>query len=218
MNKLRIATITFSLVLAPLATASAQEFARMGMYVRGGLVAGFENSKALQNAIDQTDYSYEVDTFISGAGAIGYRFHPFFALDVQFEYLGESDVKLSGTDFIPGQGTVTFNDTKVATIKIWDVTGNVRAYPLTGVIPDRFQPFALIGMGYGKGEVSSDNAALQNEVGGSEGGFIVRFGGGLDFYITEHIALYGEGSYVLTTGDIEDTDFGTLGAGAMWRF
>ena len=91
------------------------------------------------------------------------------------------------------------------------ITTDLKGFLLTG----RLQPFALVGIGTTIGEVrDSFGAGLEIE----EADFVARFGGGLDFYLTESLALTLDASYVLPTGDLADFDYVSLGWGLQYRF
>jgi len=47
---------------------------------------------------------------------------------------------------------------------------------------------------------------------------LARFGGGLDFYITESIVASAGVDYLLPTGDVEDLDYVSFGWGLQYRF
>jgi len=131
-----------------------------------------------------------VDTGVGLGLAGGYRVNEWLAVEGQYHWLGHTSIETTSVE-----------------ITRWDTTANVRA-SLSG----RFQPYALIGVGYGNYEQSLGSASA------SAGGFVAQFGGGLDVYITRHVAVYAEGSYMMATGDIDLFDYAVLGAGAMWRF
>jgi opacity protein-like surface antigen len=46
----------------------------------------------------------------------------------------------------------------------------------------------------------------------------MRFGGGLDFYITENIVATAEGSYLMPTGSLDNLDYYQFGLGLQYRF
>jgi opacity protein-like surface antigen len=89
-------------------------------------------------------------------------------------------------------------------------TGNLKGYLTRG----RVQPFALVGIGVtrvGFGPVS-------------ESAFGARFGGGIDYYLSENVSLGATASYVLATGDLDpflgvvSFDYVSLVMGAQYRF
>jgi len=45
-----------------------------------------------------------------------------------------------------------------------------------------------------------------------------RFGGGLELYLTEHVALTFDASYLLGTGDVDDVRYTSLAGGLLARF
>jgi len=188
--KMRVRLLTslmMMITLLPITASAESEFGRSGAYLRGGVAGAWD----LTNLLGEF-----TDTGVGLGVAGGYRMNSWLAVEGQYHWLGNTDIGFSGND--------------IATVNRWDTTANVRAST-----SGRFQPYALVGIGYGNYEIS-DAADPNNSV--SAGGFIARFGGGFDIYITKHIAIYGEGAYVMATGDIDPFDYATLGAGAMWRF
>jgi opacity protein-like surface antigen len=121
----------------------------------------------------------------------GYRFHPNFAGELELEYVDRVN-----------NGALAL-DTNLLTF-----TGNLKAYLATG----RVQPFALVGIGATRVGLAAGGGSA------SESAFGARFGGGLDFYVTEQIALQARASYVLATGDLDGFDYISLVMGAQFRF
>jgi opacity protein-like surface antigen len=199
--------LLLGLLLPGLASADADDYGRPGGYIRGGATFTWENAQNLDALRDFFGVTGSTDTFIGGEGALGFRANPYLAFEAEFEYLGTATTKVD----IPQ--TIDAGE-----IELWDVTGNVRLYAGTG----RIQPFVQVGLGYGKADVTWNPAVLANSGGflenGSDGGFIAKFGGGLDLYVTQSMAIYVDGNYILTTGDVEDNDVGGIGVGAMFRF
>ena len=85
------------------------------------------------------------------------------------------------------------------------LTANGRYYFLT----DRAQPYLTTGIGWG---------FVNTDVTSDESGFVLRFGGGLDYYISESWGLTGEFAYNLATGDLDDFNYMSLGWGVFLRF
>jgi opacity protein-like surface antigen len=128
-----------------------------------------------------------------GVGAsAGYRLNKWFAAEAQYNWFSPAAQEGGST------------------VERWDTTVNFRA-SLSG----RFQPYVLVGLGYGRFKRTFESAPIAPV---DAGGFGSRWGGGLDVYLTNHIVLYAEGSYMWLTGDVSEQGYGTLGAGAMWRF
>ena len=93
------------------------------------------------------------------------------------------------------------------------ITANARLFGLTG----RFQPYALVGVG-----ILIVNTELKlpdvPKPFGVDTGFTARFGGGLDFYLSEHSVLNLEGTYLAPSDKVKGENYGTLGASYQYRF
>lgn len=122
----------------------------------------------------------------------GYRFHAHASAELRYEYYAQFDLD-------PGQ------------INAWTTTVNLKGYLLTG----RFQPYGLAGMGYMHGDGSAGNFAGAAH---PSNGFALRFGGGLEAYVTEHIFLGPEFAYTLPTGSANDLDMFVVSLGAAYKF
>jgi opacity protein-like surface antigen len=126
----------------------------------------------------------------------GYRFDENFAAELQLEYLNG------------------FKSASVAPLKLsfqgitW--TANVKGYLLTG----RWQPFALVGIGLQWAQFRESVFNINT----TSTSFAARLGGGLDFYITETLALNVNGAYIQSTDEFEGADYGNLVIGAQYRF
>lgn len=118
----------------------------------------------------------------------GYRLHPNIAVEARYDHFVEFDLD-------PGQ------------YDGWALTANAKGYMLTG----RFQPYGLIGLGY----IDIDAKNTSGRAGDSA---VMRFGLGMDAYITEHLSVGPEVAYVLPFGDASDFDMITLSLGANYRF
>jgi Outer membrane protein beta-barrel domain len=77
------------------------------------------------------------------------------------------------------------------------------------VMTDQWQPYLALGLGWGFADTNFTS---------SEDGFVARFGGGLDFYMSETWGLTGEFAYNVSTGDLEEFNYMTLGWGVFMRF
>jgi opacity protein-like surface antigen len=124
----------------------------------------------------------------------GYKFNKWVATELQLEYLNGFEVDPFGIKF----QSVTFG-------------GNLKVFPLAFVLADRIQPFVMAGPGFTWLDLI--DASDVNEL-----DFSARFGGGIDFYVTDNVALQVSSSYVLTTGDIDGSDYISLVAGVQYKF
>lgn len=143
---------------------------------------------------------------------LGYRFAPFFAAEVQYEWVDDFDYDLSslGVDFggaTVGGHTATVNFKVIA--PIW-----------------RVQPYALVGAGVAFYDFQDRTPLNLLGGSGSHEAFAGRAGLGIDFHLTDHLVLSTEGSVVGTTRDFEQPDLGDLDdyyyiavtAGFQYRF
>jgi opacity protein-like surface antigen len=128
----------------------------------------------------------DLDTPIGIDVLLGYRATPNMAVEAEIEYLNGFE-----PDGAPSLDALT-------------ATANLKAYlPM-----DRFQPFALVGMGMTTYWISSF----------SETAFSMRFGGGADYYLSENISLGVKIDYVLMTGDLDGADYVGFAFGAQYHF
>jgi opacity protein-like surface antigen len=157
-------------------------------YDRAGMYGQLNGVAAIDN-FDGVPSS-ALDTAIGVSGRIGYRLDPRLAVEGQIEYSG---------DFIGSGADLT------ATL----VTVNGKFY----FLQDQIQPYALAGIGGAFGHV--DIPGLGSD---EENAFVVKFGGGLDFYLNDQWGLAFEAVYNLGTGDFDDLDYTSIGWGAFYRF
>lgn len=129
---------------------------------------------------------------------VGYRAFPNMAFELTYEWL-------EGFDSTAG--------TPERELDTHLITANARLFGLTG----RFQPYALVGLGIlvVNTEWRQPGAPKPYAV---EAGFTARFGGGLDFYLSEHTVLNLEGTYLAPSGNVKGEPYGTLGASYQYRF
>jgi opacity protein-like surface antigen len=123
---------------------------------------------------------------------------------------GENSAGVSGRigyrvrDFVAleVQGEVTeqrddFGDT-------WTLTANARWYPW---VSGRFHPYFVYGGG-----------VLHAEEDGGEEDFAFRVGGGLDFYLNNHLVASFEPTYVKGISDVTGNSYVSLALGLQYRF
>ena len=162
----------------------ASEYARKGAYVALSGVAALEDFKD-QGSVDD---SLGLDL------RAGVRLHPHFATELAFQWIEGFDVSNGGN----------LNE-----IEIWTLTGNVKAYLLTGQV----QPFAMLGMGVMESEKELIGGLVREDT-----VFVARLGGGLDFYASKNVVLVLEASYVLPAPSIEELKYLSLSWGFQYRF
>lgn len=185
-----VTSIAATILLLSLALpASAQDFARNGFYAGGDLLGGHYTDEP--SGVD-VDTAFGFDLYA------GFRVHPNFAFEGEFEMLPDADVEVSG-----------FGD--VADLQTWTLTANSKLFFVTG----RVQPHLKFGMGIMNAELDADGGAGGDE---DDTAFTVKFGGGLDYYLTGNVVLSAGLDYVIPTGDLDDLDYLSFGGGAQYRF
>ena len=100
------------------------------------------------------------------------------------------------------EGFAAGNDSDDA---LWTLTSNAKLHLLTG----RVQPFLLAGIGILHGDIPGYQP--RTDVAG-------RLGGGVDFYLTEEIAISLDASYVAPTGNVQKLDYVSVGWGLQVHF
>jgi len=155
------------------------------------------------------------DTF-GATGRAGYRCHPNISGEIQFEALANFDGSLmeNGT---PSNDSARNFDLELESLVF---TNNVKGHLLTG----RYQPFALLGLGFMRMESKARDAtggtipgrAAQQSERTVEVAF--RYGAGLDFYLTPKVVVTAEGSYLMPLGSLSGLDYYQFGLGLQYRF
>ena len=129
----------------------------------------------------------------------GYRWHPNLAGELQFEWIDEFELENTGQ----AEGSVE---------SLWSLTANAKAFLSTG----RFEPFAVVGMGYySVGDSSVEGAATEKVP--DNGAFGVRGGGGIEIYLTENLALNTEATYNFGTADLDDLRYLSFSWGVLFK-
>lgn len=176
-----------------------EEFAQPGPYlgigVRGGAYTQLDQELE-DSLVGNPDV--ETETALGFEVYGGFRVHPHFAVEAEFEMFPEAEVDVR--DF-----------GSIAELESWTLTGNLKAFPLTG----RVQPYALLGMGGMYAELE-DTLGLSAREDDFE--FAVRLGGGLEVYLNENFAVTAGVDYIIPTGDLDDLDLVTFGAGVKFKF
>jgi opacity protein-like surface antigen len=182
----RLIAISALLVFAGAGPALAEdnEWTRDGLYL--ALLASV--------AIHTTE---RVDNRPGISGRCGYRFHPHFSGEVQFERIPARDIERGGTN--------------VGNLKTVTATANAKGYLLTG----RIQPYLLTGIGLMHSDL---DVKVSAGLSGTSDDFLARFGGGVEFYILPEFVLTLESNYMLPTGDASDLDHVLVSLGFQYRF
>jgi opacity protein-like surface antigen len=127
----------------------------------------------------------------------GYRFHPHFAAEGNFQWVSGMEIEQAGQE--------------LGDVSPWTLTANMKAFILTGT----FQPYVVGGVGilHVKGDESVDLALPDSTT-----GFTGRIGGGADYYLRPDIVLNVELSAVLPAGQVSRFRYLPLAFGAQYRF
>jgi opacity protein-like surface antigen len=168
-------------------------------------------------------------------GRAGYRCHPYFSTELQFEGLADFDGSITEDEAPPANDVARKFDLELESLVF---TTNVKGHLLTG----RTQPFVLVGMGFMRMEskardttpasnprpttpVSSAKCkpnladpCLAAQASDITVEFAMRFGGGLDFYLTEGVVMSAEASYLMPTGSLDGLDYYVFSLGLQYRF
>ncbi len=172
------------------------DYARSGLYVGGGLVGGFTTRLEGQLTEIPGIDDVEVDPSVGLAARLGARITPHFALEAHYEWMEDFETSIDGIE--------------VAETRTQALTGDVKGYLSTG----RVQPYLSAGLGFLSARSDDPVTAFQR----TDTDFAARFGGGVELYVTEHAGLSVDSSYVIPTGDVEDLDYVSVGAGVFFRF
>jgi hypothetical protein len=180
------------------ALAELKELKDRFAYDRTGLYLGAGAFWAPENFDDDGDL--KVDNSRGGMAHVGYRLHRYIAIDARFDYLDDFDLETS---------------TATGSVDGYAMTGNIRFFFLT----KRFQPWVGIGGGAIVTDVKGrDLSGMPVNTDGTETDPLLRFGGGIDFYLTPHLVLTLESAYNSVGGDRDSISYGQLGAGLDFRF
>ncbi len=192
-----------SVVLA--GPALAQDYSRTGVYVG---VGG-------QLAIEDWGFGtgFGLNPGYGGQLLLGHRTLDWIAAEIEIDYTHFETNELFGT------ATIDFD--------LVSYTISAKAFPLEAIGPDsrqsgRLQPYLKAGLG-GMHVDADLNVRGGGDDSNSGDGFALRFGGGLDAYVTQQFLLYLDLSYVVPFGDDlrhKSDSFSTflVGIGLGYRF
>ncbi|MCH2173286.1 porin family protein [Myxococcota bacterium] len=250
----RIAGIGLSLVLlasGAVAQMDAEDiYARRGLYVGTGatfasprFLAGVKSEfQSIIGDWPRLQYSTSDDWGVGFNARVGYRFHPHFAFEGQYEWIDSTGFRVFGSVSQVAEKE-NIREQHIQTRRPeWVATGNTKLFITKG----RVQPFALIGMGAMKGSiepkapliaqnvpdletatnptcsvVTSTCDVLNSPFGISQKStvFVMRFGVGFNLYITENIVFDTTVDYVYPYGSLRnELDYVSIGFGAQYRF
>ena len=143
----------------------------------------------------------DVDSEASGGFTLtgGYRFLPWLSAEANFSFLGGNDnVEIGNRDFDS---------------QLWSFFFGPKFYPLGLLedpgLPDAVQPYALVQIGGGEGEI--------DDVGDEEDSFVARFILGFDIWMTDNVGLFVEGGGWVVEEDAID-GAGIFTFGGQYRF
>jgi opacity protein-like surface antigen len=217
---LLIGTLAFAPVLSQADEIPSSEdnpYARNGFYI--GLAGAFAFDAAAEEELEKQSkeipdnpggLKLRIGEDIGLQARLGYRFHPRFAAEYQFEWITDVDIDVQGVPF--GKGAFQ--------LERWASTANVKAYLAT----DTVQPFLLVGLGVLTVEVDGSPVEVDTALGifqqlsVKETDFAARFGAGFEVYATEHIIINLGASYVLPAGNLEHFDYVSVEWGFLYRF
>ena len=175
--------------LAEYMTEREHRYSRRGFYLSGGLFY----------APQLFDTSYRAENSQGAFGSIGYHFAERFEVEVRFD--GFQDFDLSNSEY-----TGYFNG--------FSVTANGKIFILTGA----FQPYVGLGIGALNGKVGFTKIATGEFQSDRSTVATFRVSAGLDWYLTETIAITGDAALLLPGGSLSNANFATLGGGLKLRF
>ncbi|MFT4569398.1 MAG: hypothetical protein ACI8TX_000769 [Hyphomicrobiaceae bacterium] len=174
----------------PVVAAPAANYSRPGRYLIGAGSYALEQFSGDFKDVGDDTFGFNVRA--------GKRVNDRVAVEVQFESFDD------------------FSKSDDPDIEAWALTANAKIFAMTGCV----QPYLLIGAG-----MLSVN---EDPIGGADnvvaaGGrdtekLLARLGLGTDVYVTENIAVTGDATYLLPTGDIENFNAIAFSLGLMYRF
>ena len=195
-----------------------QDFVNTGGYMVLGGLTGFE--------VFQADGGQQFDNSLGFVLKGGARFNPYIAAEVEGNFLSGFDTVIDLTQ-IPGGVPPGLPPFVGLTVDGGNITANAVVYFPLG----RIQPKAILGVGGMWARLRTTNAVTVVCGGGfywycrgayaqlgSNGGFVMRYGGGADVYIGEDWALTLEASFVQPFGGIEELRYVNLNWGVRFDF
>lgn len=170
-------------------------------YVGANVIGAFERFH-FESVVLRGDYPWVGDrptaeNVVGGNVRFGYRAHKHIAVELLGEFYDKVDVELFGVEY--------------AEIVAWALMANAKVY----VTDRQAQPY--IGCAFGALTAEAEDKfglGLTDE----ESEVVIRPSIGVDIYLIDRLAIDVEAAYMFPTGDIDDYQFWTLGAGLQLRF
>jgi opacity protein-like surface antigen len=122
---------------------------------------------------------------------VGYRLTGIFAAEVQYQWAARYEITQGGAE--------------IGKVETHAATANVKA----GLLESALQPYLLFGVGIVNAQLNPGNDATE---------FGLRVGGGLQWFVTEHVGLYGELTYLQPFGPLKDFAAVPIAFGAAFRY
>ena len=199
--------LLLTLSLSPARVASAQDAAESAPdYVRDGFYGGVGGVYA----IEQFDRPVIGDNSLGWGVWAGYRFHPRAALETQIE-------SISGFDFADPTEPVTFTAQKLDPV-VWTVNGRYF------LLKEKAQPYALLGAGLLlpglEDPYANSPGPGAEEAETIDTAFTLKFGGGVDYYLTEKLSVNVNAVYTMPIGSglPSEISYVSVGWGFQYHF
>ena len=160
------------------------EFSKNGVYFGIGASYGvplFEPT--LDNAFNGLGLDEKVSNAWGLNSRLGYRFHKYLAAEVEYEWLQHFGMRVGGAS--------------LGSVRLQTITANLKAIAPYG----HWQPYVLAGFGATLARYSESSGSPLNVAPTS---YSTRFGLGVDYYLTENIALNLGSEFVVNTAKISN--------------
>lgn len=163
----------------------ADAFSKNGAYFGIGASYGvplFEPT--IDNAFNGAGLNEKVSNAWGLNARAGYRFHKFLAAEVEYEWLNHFGTRVEGIS--------------LGSIRAQTITANLKAIAPYG----HWQPYVLAGFGATLARLTETSGSPLNVAPTS---YSTRFGLGVDYYLTENIALNLGSEFVVNTAKVSNT-------------
>lgn len=189
------------------------DYDRRGFYVGGQALLGLEfidkkqETRSLNEAFTPFSVEFDIKQRTTGglSFTLGRRCTSRVAVEFKFEWLDDFHGKMDVVE----RGRVTD-----VNISPFSGTINVKAFALTG----RIQPYGLLGMGFMSVHTDSINTTDKVSSAQTTGLLVVRFGAGVDYYVTRNWVATTSIDYVYSATNLKLLDYMSFGMGVQYRF